>query len=302
MHIDDLDVTQIRLLAELSLLRNVSAAARRIGLSQSAASHALARLRRLAGDPLFLRMENGVQPTPFGDRLGAAARQAVEALLTGLVTNAPFNPATTARQFNIFMSDVGQMVFLPRLLAFLKREAPGATLRSLPVPLDNPAMALASGEVDLAVGFFTNLLTGFQQSLLFRERYVCAVRAGHPSFQKGMTREAFETAEHAIADSSGMAHAVIERVLRKNRIGRAIALRVPEFHVLPMIIAESDLVVIMPSRLAKAFEPHIPIMLLPTPVPIPAYDIRVYWHERFHRDASVRWLQRAFTTLFRERR
>jgi DNA-binding transcriptional LysR family regulator len=193
------------------------------------------------------------------------------------------------------------MVFLPRLLAFLKKEAPGATVRTSPIPLENPGSALASGDVDAATGFFDNLTTGFRQSLLFRERYVCVVRVNHPKFRNGMTLEAFKSSEHAMADATGMAHAVIDRFLAKQRVQRNVALRVPGFHVLPMIIANSDLLAVIPSRLAEAFVSHVPIKVLPLPISIPPFDIRIYWHERYHHDPALCWFRTAFVKLFRDR-
>jgi DNA-binding transcriptional LysR family regulator len=299
MHIDDLDITQIRLLAELAALRNLSAAAERIGLSQSAASHALAKLRRRVDDPLFVRVAGGLRLTPYGERLGRAARQAVDTLLAGMAVQESFDPRTTTRAFNLYLSEVGQMVFLPKLLDFMKREAPGASLRARPIPLDRPSTALTSSEVDLAVGFFTNLTAGFHQSLVFRERYVCVVRADHPKFRDGMRLKSFVTTPHALADSSGMAHGIIERTLAKHKIPRDVKLRVPDFMVLPQVVASSDLLVVMPSRLAQAFSRLVPIKVLPPPVPIPAYDIRAFWHGRYHHDPANRWLRRNFVRLFR---
>jgi len=300
MHIArGLDSTQIRLLAELSRLRSVSAASRKIGLSQSAASHALAKLRRQLGDPLFTRAGQGFQPTPYGERLGMAACEALDVLVAGLASNRPFDPRTTTRHFTLYANDVGQTVFLPRLLAFLRKEAPGATVRTAPIPLENPGAALSTGEVDVAVGFFNNLTTGFRQSLLFRERYVCVMRSNHPKFRGGMTLEAFKSSEHAMADATGMAHAVIDRFLAKHRIQRNIVLRVPGFHVLPMIIASSDLLAVIPGRLAQSFVSHVPIKVLPLPIPIPPFDIRIYWHERYHYDPTLRWFRSVFVDLFR---
>lgn len=138
MQLDGLDFTQVRLLAALAELRNLSSAAARIGLSQSAASHALAKLRQRIGDPLFVRNAGGVHPTPYGERLGAAARLSLDALLAGLTANQPFDPRTNTRRFNIYLNDVGQMVILPRLLAHLKTEAPGTSVRVYPVPLGQP--------------------------------------------------------------------------------------------------------------------------------------------------------------------
>lgn len=300
MHINDLEFGEIRLVAELATLRKLSAAAARLGLSQSAASHALGRLRQRTGDPLFVRSRTGFYPTPYGERLSVAARQALNILLDGLASNAPFAAASTTRCFNVFMSDVGQMVFLPKLLAFLEREAPHASLRVCPIPLDAPGTQLASGEVDVAIGFFSNLGAGFRQTLLFRERYVCVVRADHPNFRSGMTEEGFSSSPRALADASGMAHAVVEAELRNAGLKSTPRLTVPQFMVLPLVIASSDLLVIMPNRLAKAFAELVSIKILKPPVTLKPYDIKVYWHERYHQDPANRWLRGALMQLFRE--
>jgi DNA-binding transcriptional LysR family regulator len=205
MHMRRLDFAQIELLAALAELKNLSAAAARIGLSQSAASHALAKLRKHIGDPLFVRTPHGVLPTPHGERAGVAARRALDALRPGLEPALAFEPRKLNRAINLYLSDVGQMVFLPALLQLFAKEAPEARLRVKSVPLERPGAQLASGEVDLAVGFFSNLTSGFHRRLLFRERYMCAVRADHPGFRAGMSLRAFTAASHAFADSSGMA-------------------------------------------------------------------------------------------------
>jgi DNA-binding transcriptional LysR family regulator len=298
MHIDDFDLTQIRLLAELSRSRSVSRAAQGIGVSQSAASHALAKLRKKLADPLFTRGPDGFQPTPFGARLANASCEALEALLAGFAANDAFDPLTSTRTFTFFMNDVGQTVFLPPLLKFLKHNAPGISARVLPVPLDNPGAALASGAVDFAAGFFDNLTTGFLQRLIFHERYICIVRTGNPRFRVGMTVDAFKKAEHAVADATGMAHAVIDRFLARHRVARNVTLRVPGLHVLPIIVANSDLLAVVPSRLADAFAARVAIKVLPLPVALPPYDICLHWHERFHNDPGIRWMRRAFVDLF----
>jgi DNA-binding transcriptional LysR family regulator len=298
MHIDELDITQIRLLAELSRLRSVSRAAQRIGISQSAASHALAKLRKISGDPLFARTQDGLQPTPFGSRLSTASCEALDVLLSGLTASDQFDPRTTTRVFSFFMNDIGQTIFLPPLIKYLKQNAPGASARVLPVPLDNPGAAISSGAVDFAAGYFDNLTTGFFQSLVFHERYACIVRTGHPKFRSGMTLEAFEQAEHAIANATGMAHAVVDRYLAKHRVKRNVTLRVPGLHVLPMIVANSDLVAVIPWRLADAFAARLPIKVLPPPVAMSQFDVCIYWHERYQHDPAIRWMRRAFVALF----
>jgi molybdate transport repressor ModE-like protein len=298
MHMRDLDLTQIRLLAELARLGSVSAAARAIGLSQSAASHALAKLRQQLGDPLFTRTRDGLKPTPYGERLGKAASEAIDLLAEGLAANRTFDPKSTTRQFTFYLSDVGQMVLLPPILHAVEEEAPRVTLRSAPIPLDDPAAPMISGEVDLAVGFFTNLTTGFHQTLLFRERYVCIVRADHPAFQSGITLEALKNVRHAIADATGMAHGFVDQCLAKHRITRRDGLRVPGFHVLPLIIANSDLLAFIPARLAASVAAHVPIKVFQPPLHVPLFDIRMYWHERYHYDSANRWMRRILVNLY----
>ena len=263
-----LELSQVRLLAELSRANGITSAASNIGLSQSAASHALAKLRKQLGDPLFLRTGNGLRPTPYGQRVGLAAREALEVLVTGLASNRPFEPRTATRTFSCYMSDVGMMVMLPSLMTYMKKHAPGSSVRSAPIPLINPGSSLSSGDVDVAVGFFDNLSSGFVQRFLFRERYVCIVRSGHAGFRGGMSVAAFKNVEHAMADATGMAHAVIDRSLEKHKIPRTIALRVPGFQMLPAIVANSDLVAIIPGRLADTYGRHLPIKVLPTPIPM----------------------------------
>src|SRR5947207_1771181 len=124
MHIDQLDITQIRLLAALSQSGSLSKAAQQVGVSQSAASHALAKLRRQLGDPLFTRTRSGFQPTPFGTRVSTASCEAMDLLSASLASNDRFDPQTSSRAFRFYMNDVGQTVFFPRLLPFLKVNAP----------------------------------------------------------------------------------------------------------------------------------------------------------------------------------
>jgi molybdate transport repressor ModE-like protein len=298
MHLRDLDLTQIKLLAQLAKLGSVSAASRSIGLSQSAASHALAKLRQQLGDPLFTRTSEGFKPTPYGERLGRAASNALDQLAEGLASNQTFDPKTSTKRFTFYLSDVGQTVVLPGLLNLLQKEAPGVVLRSAPIPLDNPAAPLIAGEVDLAVGFFANLTSGFRHTLLFRERYVCMVRADHPDFRSGMTLDAFRSVRHAIADSADMADARLDDVLAKHRVQRKDGLRVSGFHVLPLIIANSDLMALMPGRLADAVAAHVPIKLFDPPMHVPPFDVRMFWHERFHHDPASRWMRRNLVALY----
>lgn len=300
MHIENLELTQLRLLEAIHEQGSISAAAEAVGLSQSAASHSLARLRETLGDPLFVRSSNGMVPTHYGERICQAAHQALIALREALHSRDDFDPTKAERTFRLYMNDVGQMVMLPRLSDYLRRHAPGIDIRISALPDKQPGALLESGEVDLAVGHITTLTTGFHQRLLFREHYVCAVAPDNPRFSAGMTLEAFGQARHAVTERGGMAHWIVDRELARYQVVRQIGLTVPDFMVLPFVIPSSDLVLTMPSRLADHFAGMTPLRLMPPPVPIPSYEIRMFWHERAHHDPANAWLRQTFLQLFRE--
>lgn len=298
MHIEDLHLNQLRLVDALARNSNLSEAAKEIGMTQSAASHALARLRAGLEDPIFVRTAEGMRPTPYGIRLAASVRDALQLLRSGLERYSEFVPGSSTRTFNLIMSDVSQMLYLPKLLSRISAEAPGITLRARPLPSKAPHLILESGEADLAVGAFSSLITGCRQKRLYREQYVCVVRKDHPRFEHGMSAEAFCSVPQALVDSKGYVHEQLDRLLAQQKLHRIAKLHVPYFLSLPPVIVESDLLVIMASRVAKAYAAVLPLKIMQPPVKLPAYDTRLFWHERFHRDPANRWLRALYIELF----
>ena len=228
--------------------------------------------------------------------MAVAARKSLDALEAGLSSNRPFEPATTTRRFTFFTSDIGQMVIVPEPGVRRSLEQEGAGTQVFGSyrfrQFDDPGAAMASGEVDCAVGIFDNLVSGFKRSLVLPEHYVCIVRTAHPGVsQRNEISKPLLESKHAVADSTGMAHTMIDRVLARHHISRRDAVRVPGFHVLPMIIANSELLAVVPSRLAAAFSRIAAIKALPLPVSIPSFDLNVYWHERYHHDAPNQWFR-----------
>ena len=298
MHIDSLHLNQLRLVDALARNSNLGEAAEEIGLTQSAASHALARLREELQDPIFIRTSEGMRPTAYGMRLAASVRDALASLRAGLDRHPEFEPATATRTFNVIMSDVSQMLYLPRLLARVSAEAPGVTLRVHPLPSKAAHLVLESGEVDLAVGAFSRLIAGCRQKRLYRERYVCVVRRDHPQFANGMTVEAFCSVPQVLVDPRGYVHERLDRWLAQQKVRRSVKLHVPYFLSLPLVIAQSDLLVVMAGRVAKAYAEMLPLKIMSPPVKLPTYDPRLFWHERFHRDPANRWLRDLYIDLF----
>src|SRR5688572_3393884 len=298
MHIGALHLNQLLLVDALARNSNLSEAAEEIGLTQSAASHALARLRDELQDPIFIRTSEGMRPTPYGTRLTASVRDALQSLRAGLDRHPEFVPATAKPTFNVIMSDVSQMLYLPRLLPRLSAEAPGVSLRVRALPSKAPHLILESGEVDVAVGAFSRLIAGCRQKRLYRERYVCVVRRDHPQFANGMTVEAFCSVPQVLVDPRGYVHERLDRWLAQQKVRRSVKLHVPYFLSLPLVIAQSDLLVVMASRVARAYAEMLPLKIMPPPVKLPTYDPRLFWHERFHRDPANRWLRGLYIELF----
>jgi DNA-binding transcriptional LysR family regulator len=300
MHVGNLQLSQLRLVHEIAVSGSLTDAAERVDLTQPAASHALARLRRQLNDPLFVRTSNGMRPTPYGARLAAAVREALVPLDAALDSHAEFSAKTSRRIFTLYISDNGQLVILPKLLTRLKELAPNISIRVRALPPKGLHVSLESGEVDLAIGSFTGLIAGFKQKRLFRESYLCVVRRDHPAFRNGLSVEGFRSAPHALVEGAGLAHELLDRWLNRHEIQRQVKLTVPHSMVLPMVIASSDLLAIMPSRVAAQFARMLPLKMLQPPLKLPMYDIKLFWHERFHADSANRWLRGVFVDLFND--
>ena len=300
MNVGDLDLNLLRAFDAVLRDGSVTAAGDRLGLSQPAMSNALSRLRRLLDDPLFVRTPGGMRPTPFAQRLAAPVRQALDLIQTTLAQQAAFDPRTSQRSFRLQLSDVGEIVFLPALLEHLEREAPGVRIDTGQLPQDEVSEALSAGEIDLAVGFLPGLSAGVVSRRLFRDRYVCLVRADHPRIGSRITLAQFLAASHVLVSARGSAHEIVEQTLRNKGLARRIALRVPHFTVIPMILARSDHMVIVPEGLTRAIARFGRFKSLKPPVDIPALDVRVHWHERFGRDPGIVWLRGVLLDLYAE--
>lgn len=296
MNVRDLDLNLLRVFDAVLRGRSVTAAAAQLELTQPAASNALARLRAAFGDALFLRTSQGMEPTPFARELAEPVRQALALLESALAHGPGFDPATSSRSFRFYMSDLGQIEFLPPLLERVRRVAPQVRLEAVALELEGITDALAAGSLDLAVGFLPALGPPLRRRSLFRDPYVCLFRKDHPAIGARLTRKTFVEASHALVSYRG-GHRVVEEALERAGLARRIVLRVPHFTVLPMVLERTDLILTLPRRVALVFERRGNLRSLPPPVPIAAADVAVHWHERFDADAGNRWLREQLAEL-----
>ena len=296
MNVQDVDLNLLRVFDAVLRERGVTPAAVRLGLTQPAVSNALARLRGLFGDALFVRTPAGMDPTPFARELGEPVRQALALLESALAHGPGFDPAASSRAFRFYMSDLGQIEFLPPLLERVQRDAPGVRLEAVALDLEDITESLAAGALDLAVGFLPGLGPPVRRRALFRDAYVCLMRADHPI--ESLTKKRFLEASHALVTYRG-GHRVIEEALERAGLARRIALRVPHFSVAPMVLERTDLILTLPARVARVFEQRGNLKSLPPPVPIPPAEVAVHWHERFESDPGNRWLRELIGELLR---
>ena len=252
MNVRDVDLNLLRVFDAVLREGGVTPAASILELTQPAVSNALARLRKLFGDALFVRTPSGMEPTPFARELAEPVRQALALLESALAHGPGFDPASATRAFRFYMSDVGQVEFLPPLVERVQREAPGVRLEAVALDVDDIGAALAAGGLDLAIGFLLGLGPPVRRRALFRDPYACLMRADHPI--RTLTRKRFLEASHALVTYRG-GHRVIEEALERAGLARKIALRVPHFTVVPMVLERTDLILTLPARVARVGSP-----------------------------------------------
>lgn len=283
--------------------RSVSAAAKSLGMSQPAVSMALRKLRTHFNDPLFIRTARGVEPTPRAHALVKASRPLVARLQEDLQSSETFDAVRSTRAFAFALSDVGEIVFLPRLIERLRAVAPHAAIRSLSMPPRPIARGLESGDIDLAVGYFPDLVqNNFFQQRLFTHHFACLMRADHPRYAKRLSMKAFLEIEHAVVHAEGRSHELFEKLLERKKIRRKIALHTPHFLSIPVIVSRSELMATVPHALALYFARLAPqqfAVALP-PLELAGFDVKQHWHRKFHHDPRSRWLRAQVAELFND--
>lgn len=290
-HAHRLDLNLVRLMVAVYETGSVSQAADRLALTQPTVSYGLAKLRQSYGDALFVRDGRGMAPTPRAEQIYSAFQEALACIDSTQELAGPFDPASTTRRFRVAMSDIGGLCFLPPLVAHLRRVAPQASLEVLQVPVDTLIEHLASGKIDAAVGNLPMLHEKLRNQLLFREHYVCLMAHDHPAIAAGrLTMKTFLNTPHVLVSSPFFAHQNIEDTLHAQGIHRKIALRIPYFTVLPGLVAQSDLLATLPSRVARVFESYGQLRSLPLPVAIPEFEVRVHVHAYHAAQPAVQWL------------
>jgi len=290
VNLSSIDLNLLVALDALLAERSVTRAADRVGLSQPAMSRALGRLRALFGDRLLVRTAAGLAPTPRAEALAARLRHVLAEV--GQMVRAPvFDPANLRGAVRIAMPDYLSVLVLPRLLRDLERQAPGLDI-VLAQPRATTPSELESGTLDLALGNFPEVPAGFYGKTLATDGFACVVRRGHPALDAPLTPERYAGLRHAlITVRDDRSPGAVDEALARLGLERRIALRVPNFLAAPLIVAETDLVITLPRRLAQWLAGRADAQVLEPPLDLGRFSIRLLWHERRRDDAEHAWLR-----------
>jgi DNA-binding transcriptional LysR family regulator len=297
-----LDLNLLSVIVALMDAGSVSRAALDLGLSQPAVSGSLAKLREHFNDPLFVRSTRGMAPTPRGAELVSAARDILQQVRERLQPEVVFTPATSSLPFTFALSDVGETVFLPKLLKALADAAPESQVRSVSLRPDRLSHALEEGEVDLAIGFFPDLRgSDFFQQRLMTHHFVCLLRADHPVQGSRLTLGEFLSLEHAVVHSSGRSQEVFEAYLEARGLTRRVRVFTPHFMSIPRLIVQSDMLVTVPHAVGIQYgTPTHGLRVIEPPFKSPLIELKQHWHRKMHKDARNVWLRRLVSQLFNE--
>ena len=304
MNITSVNLNLLVVLEALIEERSVSRAATRVGLSQPALSNALGRLRVTFSDPLFTRTSRGMTPTPRALELAGPVRSGLTQLRNALAERPRFDPAISTRSFHLAMTDYAELLLLGPLLRRIQRTAPEVQIlvRRLERIFLPPEAQLRSGAFDAAIGFFPEanaLDPGTYSRDLFVEENVCMARKGHPLLRKRFTLRQFAAASHVAvfyrADSRGL----IDNILAGHGLRRRLQAATPHFLTVPHIVAESDLIAVVPAGLAARFRKKLPLDVRKSPLRLPPFHMRLLWHEHAANDPAHAWLRAEILACFR---
>ncbi|MBS0611381.1 MAG: LysR family transcriptional regulator [Proteobacteria bacterium] len=303
-----LDLNLLRVFDEVMTERNLTRAAEKLAITQPAVSNALRRLRESVGDELLVRAGHGVEPTPRALALWPTVRQALAQLQESLAPSG-FEPAKARTTFVLAMADATGATLIPPLIALLEREAPGISLRVVPLTTRDPRRMLDDDSMDLAVGYFPAALADLtaraqaenvvaHDSLrLYASQYVCVMRAGHPLAAEPLTLDQYCAARHLLVSFSGKPYGFIDGALTALGRERRIVLTVNQFFTAGRVVASTDLLTVLPLHFVGLADAGGDLVWRALPMQLPAVHVDALWHRRRLHDPAHRWLREALARV-----
>lgn len=295
----DLSNIDLNLLVAFEALfeeRSVTAAAQRLHLGQPAMSAALGRLRTLFADELLIRIGKEMRPTSKALEIAPGLLSALQQIRHTLEANQTFDPSTSQRSFAIGSSDYTSYVVLPKLLELCSQTAPGVDFRVVGFEKDSVGELLEQGAIDVAIGVFTTPPPYTYSADLFQEHFVGIARQGHPALADGtLSLEAFTSLPHVLVTIRRDTTGAIDQSLAKYQLKRHIAVTIPYMLVLPVLIANSNRIAAIPSRIAAQLAISHHLQRFELPIATPAWTVSMLWSKLADQDAANQWLRQTLS-------
>ena len=288
-----MDLNLLRYLVVLVQECSVSRAADRVRVTQPAMSAALKRLRKAFDDPILVRAGQAMVATPRAQEMAATVTPLLESAQALAQPAQRFEPQRSRQTFTLMGTDYVQFAILARLAQIVAREAPGVALVQRPANPGKVAPWIESGQVDLGIGYLPSPPEQLHARPLFKDEQVCIVRKGHPILKRPFTPERYAEVVHVAVSpgGAGLYGVRIDQVLNGFGIRRRIGLTLPSFLAMPYVVAGTDYLATVPSRIARHFSQLLALEIRPVPITLPAFEISMFWHERVHKDLANAWLR-----------
>jgi len=299
MNFRTLDLNLLRVFDAVMAEGSLTRAAGGLAMTQPAVSHALRRLREAVGKDLFVRVAHGVKPTPHAEALWPQVRAALGALRQALAPG-DFDPRRDAVQLRLAMADATAAMLAPALVAHIEREQALVNLRVLPLTTRDPRRLVESGDAELAVGFFPELVTTIvaqgqdshlHHARLYESRYVCVMRKQNPMAERALTLDDYCDAHHLLVSFSGQPHGYVDQALAALGRQRRVVLTVNQFFTAGRVVARSNLLTVLPEGFVEATGYADELVVRELPMALQPVHVEMIWHLRHDGDPAHRWLR-----------
>ncbi|WP_075791256.1 LysR family transcriptional regulator [Massilia putida] len=304
-----LDLNLLKVFDAIMSEQNLTRAADRLSMTQPAASNALRRLRAALDDELFIRGQHGLKPTTYAELLWPAVRQALTTLEVAL-TPRQLSASEAHATYRLMMADSAAALLMPPLMHAIRQEAPGLDVRMLPLTTRDPRPLLLQNDIDIAIGSYPGVvlqlnveqgeLSPIRHQQLYSGEYRCIMRKNHPLARGELTLDSYCDALHVLMSVSGRAHGAANVELAKLGRTRRVALTVNQFSTVGRIVAQTDLISIVPQHVIASIGMADVLAVKAVPFELPTVQVDLLWHDRDRRNPSHRWMRETLSVLSNE--
>lgn len=299
MHISKVDLNLFTVFEAIYTEGSVTRASQKLFLTQPAISHALNRLRVIFEDPLFTRQGHAMVSTPLARSIIEPVRQALRGLEVTLADAGKFDAMLANKQFNLALRDVLESTVLPPLLKNITEQAPQVSLAAIQVERRELVSELAAGSIDLAIDMLLPLPNEIRRQKIVQDTTVVIARKDHPAIKKGkLDLDTYLQAEHVLASSRRKGMGLEDFELSRLGLQRRIRLRCQHYFAACRVASQTDLLLTMPEGYARIANQQFDNQILPLPLPMPSWDVYLYWHENVENDPANRWLREQVIAAF----